>query len=98
MQFSTNWIKPAQLNRRIAAGRVDQNLVPVDPHVRDDAHVTAGTQKFSSEIYRHSLRTAYRDANVLDLCSPVAVSVLNLQARRDRKSTRLNSSHMSISY
>src|SRR5437870_10638502 len=81
MQISASRLEPGDLQQRSAIGRVDQNLVPIDAHVCNDAHFAIRAEKLSGEIDSYSLRASDRNADVLDYGAPASPFILNLKGR-----------------
>ena len=60
----------------------DENLIPVDPHVGDDADLARGRQELPLQIDGDSLRPADREADLIDDRRHVPDAILHLQRRR----------------
>src|SRR5262245_14536370 len=88
-QLSASRIESRHSRWEVAAGSVDENLVPVDTHVGNDAYVAARTQKLARKIHDDSLRASHRNADVLDHSLPVSLFVFYLQRRQRQALTAL---------
>src|SRR5689334_3336190 len=78
-QLCNRRIEPRQLYRKFSGRSIDEDLVPVDAHVRDDPHLATVTQKLSRQIRDDSLRPSNRDADAFDHRAPLSLLVFHLQ-------------------
>src|SRR6185369_11511327 len=60
----------------------DENLVPIDAHVGNDAHFATRAQKLTRKIDDDGLRSAYGDADVFDNRLPAPAFILHLESRQ----------------
>src|SRR4051812_31224005 len=81
IQISFYWIKSSDLGGRTPVRSIDQNLIPINSHVSDDAHFTICAQKLAREIHRHGLWPSDRYTDVIYNRAPVTFRILYLQRR-----------------
>src|SRR5438132_4643969 len=82
MQISPSWIEPRYLQWCLSLRSVHQNLVPINAHICDNAHVPISAEKLPGEIDSYRLWPADRDANIFDNRAPNSLLILNLKRRR----------------
>src|SRR5262245_55305828 len=81
-QIRSRRIEPRQLHRKVAARCINQDLIPVDAHVSNNAHFTILAQEFPRKIYDYGLRPANGNSNVLNNRAPASVLVFHLKRRQ----------------
>src|SRR5688572_8775853 len=82
MEIRRQGFERRDLHRAVREIASDESVVPVDLHVRANAHMMIGRRKLPGEVYDDRLVLAGRETEIGDRCTPPALRVSHLEGRR----------------